>query len=53
MAVWGLRPLRRYALAPAAIAGLIALPVGTLKAEAGSGHVIYEAETPYQYARVV
>src|SRR5215213_3333232 len=52
-AVWGLRPVRRYALAPAAIAGLIALPVGTLKAEAGSGHVIYEAETQYQYARVV
>jgi spermidine synthase len=53
VAVWGLRPVRRYALAPAAIAGLIALPVGTLKAEAGSGHVIYEAETQYQYARVV
>src|SRR4051794_26765282 len=28
-AVVGLRPLRRYALAPAAIAALIALPVGT------------------------
>jgi spermidine synthase len=53
VAVWGLRPLHRYALAPAAIAGLIALPVGTLKAEAGSGHVIHEAETQYQYARVV
>jgi spermidine synthase len=53
VAVWGLRPVRRYALAPAAIAALIALPVGTLKAEAGSGRVIYEAETPYQYARVI
>ena len=53
IAVWGLRPARRYALAPAAIAALIALPVGTLKAEAGSGRVIYEAETEYQYARVV
>jgi predicted membrane-bound spermidine synthase len=53
MAVWGLRPARRYALAPAAIAALIALPVGTLKAEAGSGRVIYETETEYQYARVV
>jgi spermidine synthase len=53
VAVWGLRPLRRYALAPAAIAALIALPVGTLKADAGSGHVIYEAETQYQYARVI
>jgi spermidine synthase len=53
IAVWGLRPVRRYALAPAAIAALIALPVGTLKAEAESGRVIYEAETEYQYARVV
>jgi spermidine synthase len=53
MAVWGLRPVRRYALAPAAIVALIALPVGTLKAQAESGKVIYEAETEYQYARVV
>ena len=28
VAVWGLRPVRRWALAPAAIAALIALPVG-------------------------
>jgi spermidine synthase len=53
VAVWGLRPVRRYALAPAAIAALIALPVGTLKADAGSGRVVYEAETQYQYARVI
>jgi spermidine synthase len=53
VAVWGLRPVRRWALAPAAIAALIALPVGTLKADADSGKVIYEAETEYQYARVV
>jgi spermidine synthase len=53
VAVWGLRPARRWALAPAGIAALIALPVGTLKAEAESGVVIYEAETEYQYARVV
>jgi spermidine synthase len=53
VAVLGLRPLRRYALAPAAIAVLIALPVGTLKASSEDGRVIYEAETPYQYARVV
>jgi spermidine synthase len=53
MAVWGLRPVRRYALAPAAIAALIALPVGTLKASADGGRVIHEAETEYQYARVV
>jgi spermidine synthase len=53
IAVWGLRPVRRYALAPAAIAALIALPVGTLKAQTESGRVIYEAETEYQYARVI
>jgi spermidine synthase len=53
IAVWGLRPVRRYALAPAAIAALIALPVGTLKAEADDGRVIHEAETEYQYARVI
>ena len=54
VAVWGLRPVRRWALAPAAIAALIALPVGTLKADTdGSGRVIHEAETEYQYARVI
>jgi spermidine synthase len=53
VAVWGLRPLRRYALAPAAIGALIALPVGTLKASTDDGRVIYEAETEYQYARVI
>jgi spermidine synthase len=55
IAVAGLRPVRRFALAPAAIAALIALPVGTLKAaEEGSGNrVIHEAETQTQYARVV
>ncbi|MGH2837695.1 MAG: spermidine synthase [Thermoleophilaceae bacterium] len=52
VAVWGLRPVRRYALAPVAICVLIALPVGTLKAS-DDGKVIYEAETEYQYARVV
>ena len=54
IAVAGLRPVRRYALAPAAIAALIALPVGTLKAsDTDGGRVIHEAETEYQYARVV
>jgi spermidine synthase len=54
-AVAGLRPVRRYALAPAAIAALLALPVGTLKAaQPWSGkRLVYETETPYQYARVV
>ncbi len=53
VAVAGLRPMRRYALAPAAIAVLIALPVGALKAETDNGNVIYETDTEYQYARVV
>ena len=53
IAVWGLRPVRRYALAPAAIAGLIALPIGTLKAQTDEGRVIHEADTEYQYARVI
>ncbi len=52
VAVWGLRPVRRYALAPAGIIVLLALPVGTLKAS-DDGKVIYETETSYQYARVV
>jgi spermidine synthase len=53
VAVAGLRPLRRWALAPAAIAALMAVPVGTLKASTDDGRVIHEAETEYQYARVV
>ncbi|MEK6228389.1 MAG: fused MFS/spermidine synthase [Actinomycetota bacterium] len=53
VAVAGLRPVRRYALAPAAIIALIALPVGTLKAQTEAGRVIYETDTEYQYARVV
>ena len=52
VAVLGLRPVRRYAAAPAAILVLVALPVGTLKASE-SGRVLHETETPYQYARVV
>jgi spermidine synthase len=53
VAVWGLRPVGRYAPAPAAIAVLIALPVGTLKADTDNGRVVHEAETEYQYARVI
>jgi spermidine synthase len=48
----GLLPARRYLVVPAAIAALLALPAGTLKA-AGAGRVIYERETQYQYARVL
>jgi predicted membrane-bound spermidine synthase len=54
VSVLGLRPVRRWAVAPAAIALLIALPVGTLKAKTeDGGRVIHEAETEYQYARVI
>jgi spermidine synthase len=42
----------RWTLAPLGIAALIAVPVGTVKA-ARDGRVIHEAETLYQYARVV
>ena len=52
IAVLGLRPVRRWALAPALMLVLIALPTGTLKAS-GDGRVLYEDETEYQYARVV
>ena len=43
---------RRGLLAPLAIAVLIALPTGTLKVEGGE-RVMWEAETEYQYARVI
>ena len=42
----------RWIAAPAAVAALLAVPVGTVKA-AGEGEVIHEADTEYQYARVV
>lgn len=43
---------RRFVLAPVALAALLALPVGTVKAT-GSARVIWDRETEYQYARVV
>jgi spermidine synthase len=43
---------RRFWLVPVAIAALLAVPVGTVK-PAEDGTVLYETETPYQYARVV
>ncbi len=52
---WRCRACGRWALAlaPAAIALLAALPVGTLKAQTDEGRVIYETDTEYQYARVI
>jgi spermidine synthase len=45
---------RRWALAPLAMAGLMLVPVGVVKAAAEEGaRVIHEAETTHQYARVV
>ena len=43
---------RRALAAPLVIAALMAVPTGTLKSQAGES-VIWEAETDYQYARVV
>jgi spermidine synthase len=42
----------RFAAVPAALALALALPVGTIKV-ADTGRVLYEAETAYEYARVV
>jgi spermidine synthase len=43
---------RRFVLAPLALAALLAIPVGTVKATGGA-RVIWDSETEYQYARVV
>ncbi len=53
VAVAGLWPARRWVLAPAAIAALMVIPVGELKAKTDDGRVIHERETEYQYARVI
>ncbi len=42
----------RYLAIPAALAGVFAIPVGTVKASEGE-EVIYETETTHQYVRVV
>ncbi|MGZ5342068.1 MAG: spermidine synthase [Solirubrobacterales bacterium] len=42
----------RYLAVPAAVAGVIAIPVGTVKATEGE-KVLYEGETTQQYVRVV
>jgi spermidine synthase len=51
-AVSGLRLGGRFVLVPALLLAALALPVGTTK-PAEDGRVLYESETPYQYARVV
>jgi spermidine synthase len=52
VAALGMR--RRWLLVPLALAGLIALPPGSIKPDvAVGGRVVYEADTQYQYARVV
>jgi spermidine synthase len=43
---------RRAVGVPVALAALAALPVGMIK-PANDGRVVYETETPYQYARVI
>src|SRR5690606_17770728 len=42
----------RYLAVPIALAGVMAIPVGTVKAT-DNGRVIYEEETEHQYVRVV
>jgi spermidine synthase len=44
---------KRWWLVPIAIAALMAVPVGTVKSAEGDARVIHEADTEYQYARVV
>jgi len=53
LAVWGLARGRLLAV-PAVLAVLLVLPLGTVKGETEAGaRVIHEADTEYQYARVV
>jgi spermidine synthase len=42
----------RYVAVPAALAGIVALPLGTVKATE-EGRILFEGETEYQYVRVV
>ncbi|MBW3536132.1 MAG: fused MFS/spermidine synthase, partial [Gemmatimonadetes bacterium] len=51
--VWGLARAP-FVLVPAGLVLLAAVPVGTVKAATPAGaEVIWEAQTPYQYARVI
>jgi spermidine synthase len=45
--------LRRFLLVPVAVAALLAIPPAAIGASVNGGTVIFETETPYQYARVV
>ena len=45
--------LRRFLLVPVAVAGLLAIPPAAIGSAVKGGKVIFETETPYQYARVV
>ncbi len=44
---------RRFALAPIAVAALLAIPVGTVRAGEDGRRVLYETETPYQFVQVL
>jgi len=48
----GLRS-KRFLLVPAAVAGLLAVPPAAIGSGVDGARVIYSAETPYQYARVL
>lgn len=52
-ALLGLRPVLRYAAAPALVAALMLVPAGSIKPSDGPNAVLFEADTEYQYARVV
>lgn len=43
----------RYLLVPLALVAALAIPPGTTKPAEDGGRVLYETETPYQYARVI
>ncbi|MGH3414004.1 MAG: spermidine synthase [Marmoricola sp.] len=56
LALAALPGLQRRLLAlpvPAVVLGLVLMPEGLVKSQSGSGRVIWERETTYQYARVV
>ncbi len=44
---------RRFLVVPVALAALLAIPPAAIGASVNGGKVIFETETPYQYARVV